>query len=92
MNLGKYGLMAMNNLKENEKSRYLTLQSFGMLEEKMHQVDEEANQLLDTLIADYLEKNKPQNPNSTMEMWNLREQAWMQAEEIVKHQVIYKFH
>ncbi len=28
-------------------------------------------------------KHKPQNPSSTMEMWKLREQAKMQAEEVV---------
>ena len=91
-NLGKYGLMAMNYLKENEKQRFVTLQRFGMLAEKMHEVDEEANRLLEQLMNQYLKKHKPQNPNSTMEMWKLREQAKMQAEEVVLHQVVMKFH
>ena len=91
-NLGKYGIMAMNYLKENEKQRFLTLQRFGILAEKMQQVDEEANELLEQLMNQYLAKHKPENPNSTMEMWKLREQAKMQAEEVVLHQIVLKFH
>ena len=91
-NLGKYGRMAMNYLKENEQSRYNSLYRFGKLAEKMHKVEEEANQLLDQLMEAYLAKNKPQNPSSTMEMWKLGEQAKMQAEEVVLHQVVMKFH
>ena len=33
------------------------------------------------LEMQYLAKHKPQNPSSTMEMWKIREQAKMQAEE-----------
>ena len=35
----------------------------------------------DQLEMQYLAKHKPQNPSSTMEMWKIREQAKMQAEE-----------
>jgi hypothetical protein len=92
LNLGKYGMMALNYLKENEPARYKTLYRFGLLAEKMHEADEEANQLLDTLMESYLAKNKPEDPNSTMEMWRIREQAKMQAEEIVLKQIVLKFH
>ena len=44
------------------------------------------------LENDYLKKNPPKNPESTMEMWQLREQAKMQAEEIVMKEVVLKFH
>ncbi|MGB4658125.1 MAG: TnpV protein [Mobilitalea sp.] len=90
-NLGKYGILAMNYLKENEPSRYKTLYRFGKLAEKMTEVNEEAYQLLDQLVNDYLRKHKPENPNSTMEMWKLREQAKMQAEEVVLQQIVMKF-
>lgn len=81
--LGKYGRMAMNYLKENEPARYKTLMRFGKMYEKMSAVEEEANQLYDQLEMQYLAKHKPQNPSSTMEMWKIREQAKMQAEEDV---------
>ncbi|WP_334294105.1 TnpV protein [Lachnotalea glycerini] len=91
-NLGKYGRMTMQYLKENEPARFNSLYRFGRLKEKMEEVNEEAYQLLDQLMESYLAKNKPQNPSTTIEMWKLREQAKMQAEEIVLQQIVYKFH
>ncbi|WP_334303972.1 TnpV protein [Dorea formicigenerans] len=90
--LGKYGRMAMNYLKENEPARYKTLMRFGKMYEKMSAVEEEANQLYDQLEMQYLAKHKPQNPSSTMEMWKIREQAKMQAEEVVLNQIVMRFH
>ena len=37
-------------------------------------------------------KDKAQNPSSTMEMWKIREQAKMQAEEVVLNQIVMRFH
>ena len=54
--------------------------------------EEEANQVLDQLMESYLQKHTPENPSSTMEMWKIREQAKMQAEEVVLHQVVMTFH
>ena len=90
--LGKYGRMAMSYLQENEPARYKTLMRFGKMYEKMAAVEEEANQLYDQLEEQYLKKHKPQNPSSTMEMWKIREQAKMQAEEVVLNQVVMQFH
>ena len=90
--LGKYGRMAMKYLKEMEPQRYKTLFRFGKLAEKMQEVEKEANELLDMLTEQYLAKHKPKDPSSTMEMWKLREQAKMQAEEVVLTQVVLKFH
>lgn len=90
--LGKYGRMAMDYLKENEPARYRTLLRFGKLAEKMQEVEDEANSLLDQLMESYLQKHRPENPSSTMEMWRLREQAKMQAEEVVLHQIVMTFH
>ena len=90
--LGKYGRMAMSYLMENEPARYKTLMRFGKMYEKMAAVEEEANQLYDQLEEQYLKKHKPQNPSSTMEMWKIREQAKMQAEEVVLHQIVMRFH
>ena len=66
--------------------------AFGKMYEKMSAVEEEANQLYDQLEMQYLAKHKPQNPSSTMEMWKIREQAKMQAEEVVLNQIVMRFH
>ena len=58
----------------------------------MQEVEKEANQMMEVLENDYLKKNPPKNPQSTMEMWQIRQQARMQAEEIVMTEVVLKFH
>lgn len=90
--LGKYGRMAMKYLEEMEPQRYKTLLRFGKLADKMQEVEEEANDLLEKLMNQYLAKHKPKDPSSTMEMWKLREQAKMQAEEVVLSQIVMRFH
>lgn len=91
-NLGRFAVRAAQYLEENHRERYLTLVRFGKLAEKMQEVEEEAYQMMEVLENDYLKKNPPKNPESTMEMWQLREQAKMQAEEIVMKEVVLKFH
>lgn len=90
--LGRFAFRAVEYLKENHKDRYKTLVRLGMLGETMQAVEEEAYSMMEFLEKDYLEKNLPQNPESTMEMWQLREQARMQAEEIVMSQIVMKYH
>ncbi|MCM1497889.1 MAG: TnpV protein [Clostridium sp.] len=91
-NLGRFAIKAAEYLRENHRERYMMLMRFGKLGEKMQEVEEEANRMLEILEMDYLKKNKPENPNSTMELWSLREQAKMQAEEIVLTEIVMKFH
>lgn len=90
--LGKYGRQAMKYLEENEPARYKNLLRTGRMTEKMLEVEGEANQMMEQLQKQYLIKNKSQNPSSTMEMWKLREQAKMMAEEIVLEEIILKYH
>ena len=90
--LGKYGIMAMNYLKENYEARYKSLLRFGRLAEKMREVEAEANQRQDLLISAYLQANPPSDRNSTMQMWQIRQQAQIQAEEIVIQEVINQYH
>ncbi len=88
--LGKYGRMAMAYLKEHDSVRFKSLYRFGRLGRVLNEVETEANELFDQLMERYLQTHKPQNPSSTMEMWQLREQAKQYAEEIVLLQVIYR--
>ncbi|MEE1255207.1 MAG: TnpV protein [Lachnospiraceae bacterium] len=90
--LGKYGRQAMKYLEENEPARYKNLLRTGRMTEKMLEVEEEANRMMEQLQKQYLIKNKPQDPSSTMEMWKLREQAKMMAEEIVLAEIVLKYH
>ena len=44
---------------------------------------------INTIVEKYLRNHKPKNSYSTMEMWKLRQQAQMQAEEVVLASVVY---
>lgn len=55
-------------------------------------VEDEANRMLEGLMEKYLEKHRPENPNSTMEMFRIRKQGMMEAEEIIRHDLINQFH
>lgn len=91
-NLGRFAVRAMEYLKENHNGRYRTLLRFGKLAEKMQEVEDTANRMMEELEGSYLKNNLLKDKNSTMEMWQLRQQARTQAEEIVMNEVVMKFH
>lgn len=64
----------------------------GQLRQKAAEINEEANELLERIMQKYLQKHKPENPDSTMEMWQLWEQAKAMAEEVVLQDVVYCYH
>ncbi|MBR1742806.1 MAG: TnpV protein [Lachnospiraceae bacterium] len=90
--LGKYGLMAMEYLRENHPERYLSLQRFGRLTEVLSPVNEQAHRMMDTMMERYMEGHRPNNPADTMEVWQIRRQGMMQAEEIILHDIVNKYH
>ena len=90
--LGKYGLMAMDYLKDNYYERYRSLEKTGRLVEVLKPVNEEAHQMVDKMMEKYLQTHKPNDPTSTMEMWKIREQGLIQAEEIVVNEIVNKYH
>ena len=89
---GKYGDLWKKYLKENQLDRYYHLVHSGQLKQKVAEINEEANELLERIMQPYLQKHTPENPASTMEMWQLREQAKAMAEEVVLHDIVYCYH
>ena len=89
--VGKYGLMWITYMKENHNYRYRHLVRMGKLNASAIEVDEEANAMADTIMKKYLEKHIPTDKSSTMEMWRLREQARMVAEEVVLVDVVNRY-
>ncbi len=90
--LRKYGDLWKKYLKENQPERYYHLVRLGQLKQKAAEINEEANELLERIMQRYLQKHKPENPDSTMEMWQLREQAKAMAEEVVLQDIVYYYH
>ena len=90
--VGKYGTIWISYMEEKYPMRYLELHMDGELRVKAAEVNEEAMEVLDTMVQAYLKKYKPKNPNSTMEMWKLREQARTIAEEFILEDIVCRFH
>ena len=90
--VGKYGLLWMNYMKSNHAERYRHHIRMGTLNSKAFEVNEEAYEMLEGIVNQYLVKHKPQNSASTMEMWRLREQAKQMAEEVVLSGIVRQYH
>ena len=90
--VGKYGLLWLSYMKENHKGRFRTLTRLGCANRTAHKVNEEAYEMLDVMISQHMRKHPSVNPGSTMEMWMLREQAKMVAEETVLMDIVYQYH
>ena len=92
IDVGKYGYLWMEYMKMEYPQRYLSLKRYSRLREKAAEINEEAYKLLANITDRYLQSHKPKNPTSTMEMWRIREQAKMIAEEIIFAEIVNQFH
>ena len=92
IDVGKYGYLWMEYMKLEYPQRYLSLKRYSRLREKAAEINEEAYKLLDNITDRYLQSHNPKNPTSTMEMWRIREQAKMIAEEIIFAEIVNQFH
>ena len=90
--VGKFGLLWMNYMKSNHAERYRHHIRMGTLNSKAFEVNEEAYEMLEGIVNQYLVKHKPQNSASTMEIWRLREQAKQMAEEVVLSDIVRQYH
>ncbi|MBQ9709279.1 MAG: TnpV protein, partial [Clostridia bacterium] len=48
--IGKYGRMHLNYIKQHRRGRYTTLLTEGKLNARLHEIDLEANEMLETII------------------------------------------
>lgn len=87
---GKYGDMWKKHMHDNRNADYRHYLFTGKLNEKAMEINEQAYGMLDAIMNQYMNNHKPDNPDSTIEMWKLREQAKMQAEEVIFHDIIFR--
>lgn len=91
--IGKYGMLRKIYLQEHRKGLYLELVLFGQLNEHLHQVDEECNQMMYRLMEQMKEK---QGVTEELKMQN--QMAWVGkmnniracTEEIVLNKIVYR--
>jgi len=48
--IGKYGRMHLNYIKQHRRGRYITLLTEGKLNSRLHEIDLEANEMLEAII------------------------------------------
>ena len=92
INVGKYGLLWIKYMKENHYTRYRYHWIHNSLLQEAEKVNIEAYEMLDNIMDNYIKRHKPKNASSTMEMWRIREQAKMIAEEQVLNDIVYCVH
>ena len=49
--IGKYGRMHLDYIKQHRRGRYTTLLTEGKLNARLHEIDLEANEMLDSIIS-----------------------------------------
>ena len=91
--IGKYGRMHLDYIKQHRRGRYTTLLIEGKLNTRLHEIDLEANKMLETTITCLAsERGIDENLKArdmlrwVAEMNNIK----ASAEEIVLREVIYK--
>ena len=89
--IGKYGRMHFDYIKQHRRGRYTTLLTEGKLNAQLHEIDLEANEMLDTIIPRLTaERGIDENLKSrdmfrwVAEMNNIK----ASAEEIVLREVV----
>ena len=91
--IGKYGMLRKSYLKEHRKGLYLELVLTGKLNEHLHQIDEECNQMMDRLVEQMKERQ-----GVTKELKMRDQMAWVGGmnniracvEEIVYKAILYR--
>ena len=91
--IGKYGQFYLDYIKNHRRGRYTTLLTEGKLNARLHEIDLEANQMLDSIISHLaVERGVDENLKArdilcwVAEMNNIK----ANAEEIILQEVIYQ--
>ena len=90
--IGKYGMLRKSYLQEHRKGLYLELILAGKLNEHLHQIDEDCNQMMDRLVEQMKAKQgvtaqlKSENQMQWVGMMNNIRHC---AEEVVLKDIVY---
>ena len=86
--IGKYGRLRKKHLKSNKRCLYSTLLMTGKLFEHLHEVDVQAQKILEEFIKE-AEKNAPDKATQQMAWVGHMNNAKARAEEIILSEIIY---
>lgn len=86
--IGKYGRMRLQFLKTSKPCRYSTLLMTGKLNEHLHEVDVQAEKILEQFIK-AAEQIAPDKATHQMEWVGHMNNAKASAAEVINHELIY---
>lgn len=86
--IGKYGRLRRQHLKTNKHSQYSMLLLTGKLLDHLHDVDEQAQEILDQFIKE-AERTAPDKATQQMAWVGYMNNAKACAEEIIYKEIIY---
>lgn len=86
--IGKYGRMRNRYLKQNKKWLHSSLLMSGKLNEHLHEIDEQAQVILDQFIK-AAEQTAPDKATHQMEWVGHFNNAKASAEEVINQELIY---
>ncbi len=86
--IGKYGRLRLSHLKTSRKCQYSYLMMMGTLNEHLHEIDEQAQLILDQFIKS-AEQIAPDKITHQMEWVGHMNNAKACAEEVINHELIY---
>lgn len=86
--IGKYGRMRLQFLKTGKPCRYSTLLMTGKLNEHLHEVDVQAEKILEQFIK-AAEQIAPDKATHQMEWVGHMNNAKASAAEVINHELIY---
>lgn len=86
--IGKYGMMRRRFLKNRKRSLYSALLISGKLNEHLHEVDVQAQTILEQFIKSG-EKDAPNKATEQMKWIGYMNNLKHSAEEVINHELIY---
>jgi hypothetical protein len=87
--LGKYGRMAMRHLHETDPQRFSLLKMTGKLMNTMYRVDEEATEMVESIIQKLLTKNPvPQTDDILERARHINTQKCIAEEFVINEMVL----
>ena len=91
--IGKYGHLHLDFIKKHRRGTYTTLLTEGRLNEYLHNIDEQAHELIDLHIAQMAERmgvTESLKASDSMHWVRMMNNIKASAEEIVLKEVVYK--
>lgn len=91
--IGRFGRMHLKFIKEHRRAFYVSLLTSGKLNQYLHQLDEDANERFDALVAAYAKADDTDEnlkARDQMRWVGLMNNYRHSAEEVIRDEIVYR--